>query len=85
MLLKIAPDLREDELEDIAAACAGGAVDGIIVSNTTLSREGLRSPLAGEQGGLSGQAAAGALDAAAGAASSAHAGRDPAGRGGRRS
>ena len=55
MLLKIAPDLREDELEDIAAACAGGAVDGIIVSNTTLSREGLTSPLAGEQGGLSGR------------------------------
>jgi dihydroorotate dehydrogenase len=54
MLLKIAPDLREDELEDIAAACGGGAVDGIIVSNTTLSREGLRSSLAGEQGGLSG-------------------------------
>ena len=43
MLLKIAPDLRDDELEDIAAACGGGAVDGIIVSNTTLSREGLRS------------------------------------------
>ena len=55
MLLKIAPDLRQDELEDIAAACAGGAVDGIIVSNTTLSREGLASPLAQEQGGLSGQ------------------------------
>ncbi|PZF78683.1 dihydroorotate dehydrogenase (quinone) [Aestuariivirga litoralis] len=54
MLLKIAPDLREDELEDIAAACGGGAVDGIIVSNTTLSRGGLRSPGAGEQGGLSG-------------------------------
>ncbi len=54
MLLKIAPDLREDELEDIAAACGGGAVDGIIVSNTTLSRAGLRSSHAGEQGGLSG-------------------------------
>ena len=54
MLLKIAPDLREDELEDIAAACAGGAVDGIIISNTTLSRAGLHSPQAAEQGGLSG-------------------------------
>jgi dihydroorotate dehydrogenase len=54
MLLKIAPDLREDELEDIAAACSGGAVDGIIVSNTTLSRDGLRSSHAQEQGGLSG-------------------------------
>lgn len=55
MLLKIAPDLRADELEDIAAACGGGAVDGIIVSNTTLSRAGLRSPQAKEQGGLSGK------------------------------
>ena len=55
MLLKIAPDLRQDELEDIAVACAGGAVDGIIVSNTTLSREGLASAQAKEQGGLSGQ------------------------------
>ena len=54
MLLKIAPDLREDELEDIAATCSGGAVDGIIVSNTTLSRDGLHSGHAKEQGGLSG-------------------------------
>lgn len=54
MLLKIAPDLRQDELEDIAAACGGGAVDGIIVSNTTLSREGLRATRKAEQGGLSG-------------------------------
>ena len=55
MLLKIAPDLRDDELEDIATACGGGAVDGIIVSNTTLSRAGLRSDLAKEAGGLSGK------------------------------
>ncbi len=55
MLLKIAPDLRDDELEDIAAACGGGAVDGIIVSNTTLSRGGLTSPLKDQQGGLSGK------------------------------
>ncbi len=55
MLLKIAPDLRADELEDIAAACSAGAVDAIIVSNTTLSREGVRSPLAREPGGLSGR------------------------------
>ena len=54
MLLKIAPDLRDDELSDIAESCAGGAVDGIIVSNTTLSREGLRSAHKTEQGGLSG-------------------------------
>ena len=55
MLLKIAPDLRDDELDDIAEACGGGRVDGIIVSNTTLGREGLTSPLKAEQGGLSGK------------------------------
>ncbi|MFO1122053.1 MAG: quinone-dependent dihydroorotate dehydrogenase [Hyphomicrobiales bacterium] len=54
MLLKIAPDLRDDELEDIARCCSGGAVDGIIVSNTTLGREGLTSAARGESGGLSG-------------------------------
>ncbi len=54
MLLKIAPDLREDELQDIAACCAGGEVDGIIVSNTTISRPPLHSVHAKEQGGLSG-------------------------------
>jgi len=54
MLLKIAPDLRDDELEDIAQCCGGGTVDGIIVSNTTISRPPLKSRHAGEQGGLSG-------------------------------
>jgi len=54
MLLKIAPDLREDELEDIAQCCANDTVDGIIVSNTTTSRPALRSAHANEHGGLSG-------------------------------
>ncbi len=55
MLLKIAPDLVDGELADIAACCSGGAVDGVIVSNTTLSRDGLRSQLSKETGGLSGR------------------------------
>jgi dihydroorotate dehydrogenase len=54
MLLKIAPDLRDDELEDIARCCEGGKVDGIIVSNTTVQREGLTSPGRDAAGGLSG-------------------------------
>ncbi len=54
MLVKIAPDLRDDELEDIVAVCGGGAVDGLIVSNTTLSRPPLASPHRDEAGGLSG-------------------------------
>ncbi len=54
MLLKIAPDLGDSELEDIARCCDGGSVDGIIVSNTTISRPPLGSRHAGEPGGLSG-------------------------------
>ncbi len=55
MLLKIAPDLLDEELADIAACCSNGAVDGVIISNTTLSRAGLRSPHATQAGGLSGR------------------------------
>jgi dihydroorotate dehydrogenase len=55
MLLKIAPDLGQAELQDIAACCDGKAVDGVIVSNTTLSRPTLASRHAGEAGGLSGR------------------------------
>jgi len=56
VFLKIAPDLVEAELEDIAAAVIEKRIDGVIVSNTTLSRAGLRSAsLAGETGGLSGK------------------------------
>lgn len=55
MLLKIAPDLIDDELYDICEVCSGGAVDGLIISNTTLARDGLHSAHANEQGGLSGQ------------------------------
>jgi dihydroorotate dehydrogenase len=54
MLLKIAPDLDEGALEAVARCCENGAVDGVILTNTTLSREGLASPLAREAGGLSG-------------------------------
>lgn len=55
MLLKIAPDLSMDELQDVADVCDGGTVDGVIISNTTLSRPQLRSPHATEAGGLSGK------------------------------
>lgn len=55
MLLKIAPDLSLDELQDVADVCEGGAVDGVIISNTTLSRPQLSSQHAHETGGLSGK------------------------------
>jgi dihydroorotate dehydrogenase len=55
MLLKIAPDLGGDELKDVASCCADGAVDGVIISNTTVTRLNLKSPHASEAGGLSGR------------------------------
>lgn len=55
MLLKIAPDLSLDELQDVASVCEGGVVDGVIISNTTLSRPQLHSHHAQEAGGLSGK------------------------------
>jgi dihydroorotate dehydrogenase len=54
MLLKIAPDLDADEMKAIAECCLTSAVDGVIISNTTLSRPVLQSPHAKETGGLSG-------------------------------
>lgn len=56
VFLKIAPDLTDDGLDDIAAVVLDSSLDGLIVSNTTLSREGLRDRVqAGESGGLSGR------------------------------
>ena len=55
VFLKIAPDLTREGMDDIAAEALDHALDGLIVSNTTLSREGLRDQRqAGEAGGLSG-------------------------------
>jgi len=56
LFLKVAPDLEEAEVGEIAEACAANGVDAIIVSNTTIARPGsLRSAGRGEGGGLSGQ------------------------------
>ena len=56
VFLKIAPDLGEEEMDDIAAEVLDKRVDGLIVSNTTLSRAGLSSPdHRDEAGGLSGR------------------------------
>lgn len=54
IFLKIAPDLSEAELADVAAAAIAAKVDAIIATNTTLQRDGLKSPHANEAGGLSG-------------------------------
>lgn len=56
LLVKIAPDLSGDELEDIAATCLETQIDGIIATNTTITRpEDLSGPDAGQDGGLSGR------------------------------
>jgi dihydroorotate dehydrogenase len=54
ILVKIAPDLDQAALEAIVAIARDRGVDGLIVSNTTVGREGVASPLAAEAGGLSG-------------------------------
>lgn len=54
ILLKVAPDLEPADIDDIAQLSVAHGIDGLIVSNTTISRPPLRSPHAGEAGGLSG-------------------------------
>ena len=54
--VKIAPDNDEDALATIARIAREEAIDALIVSNTTIARDGVEvSPWAGEQGGLSGK------------------------------
>ena len=54
ILVKLAPDLSDSELDDAIEAILRSKMDGVIVTNTTLGREGLRSNCRGESGGLSG-------------------------------
>lgn len=56
VLLKIAPDVDEAGLDDIAAEVLDARLDGLVVSNTTLARSGLRDLVgAAQAGGLSGR------------------------------
>jgi dihydroorotate dehydrogenase len=55
LLVKIAPDLAPEALDDMAAVFLAMKIDGVIVSNTTVARPGLASSLAFETGGLSGR------------------------------
>lgn len=57
ILLKIAPDLTNSQLDDIIDIIASTKIDGVIATNTTLSREGLQSTTAlkEQKGGLSGK------------------------------
>lgn len=56
VLLKIAPDLEDDDIGDIAQVALEAQVEGLIATNTTVSRpDTLRDAQAPEQGGLSGR------------------------------
>jgi len=54
ILVKLAPDLSDDELEDALEVILRSGMDGVIATNTTLGRAGLHSRQQGESGGLSG-------------------------------
>lgn len=55
ILLKIAPDLTDEQLLDIIDIVNTTKIAGVIATNTTLSREGLQSENKTEMGGLSGK------------------------------
>ncbi|WP_370159224.1 quinone-dependent dihydroorotate dehydrogenase [Limimaricola soesokkakensis] len=55
VFLKIAPDLSETEIEDVAHVAEEARVAAIVATNTTLSRDGLTDPQRDNMGGLSGQ------------------------------
>lgn len=54
LLVKLAPDLTEEELEEAVGVVMDAGLEGVIATNTTLARENLRSTARGEGGGLSG-------------------------------
>ncbi|KKC26359.1 quinone-dependent dihydroorotate dehydrogenase [Sphingomonas sp. SRS2] len=54
VFLKVAPDLEPADIDDVAEISAAHRLDGLIVSNTTITRPVLASRHGGETGGLSG-------------------------------
>ncbi len=54
LIIKLAPDLQSDELKDAVEVVLKWDMDGVIATNTTISRERLRSRNSEEAGGLSG-------------------------------
>lgn len=57
IMVKLSPDLGEDQIHEIADVCLSNGVSGIIATNTTLSRSGLKTQgnLLYEEGGISGR------------------------------
>ena len=54
ILVKLSPDLADDDVPAICAAAREGGASGFIATNTTITRPGCTSPAAAETGGLSG-------------------------------
>ncbi len=54
VLVKLSPDLSDGDLDETVGAIVAAGADGVIATNTTTSRTGLRSARAAETGGLSG-------------------------------
>jgi dihydroorotate dehydrogenase len=55
LFIKVAPDLSDDDAIDVARLAVERGVDGLIVSNTTISRAGLTGPIPDGPGGISGR------------------------------
>lgn len=55
LLLKIAPDLTDEQLLDIIDIVSQTQIDGVIATNTTIARDNLKDPNQAETGGLSGR------------------------------
>jgi dihydroorotate dehydrogenase len=77
LFLKVAPDLDDAEIEAVVETVLAFGISGIIVANTTISRPDLRSPQAGETGGLSGAPLRDLAQSVLGRFSAASAGRLP--------
>jgi dihydroorotate dehydrogenase len=54
ILVKLSPDLTDSQLDDALDVILNNHMDGVIATNTTVSRDGVRSAKAHEDGGLSG-------------------------------
>ncbi|MCR9087220.1 MAG: quinone-dependent dihydroorotate dehydrogenase [Rhodobacteraceae bacterium] len=55
VFVKIAPDMTDADLADVAEVAMESALDGIVATNTTTSRDGIEGRHASQQGGLSGR------------------------------
>lgn len=55
VFVKIAPDLTDAEITQVASVAMNAGLDGIIATNTTLYRDGITGPHAAQAGGLSGR------------------------------